>query len=1238
MDKKLDSVLDECIAIIGIAGKFPGANDVNEFWKNLCLGKESISFFSDKELIESGISQENVNNPNYVKAKGIVEDIDKFDAKFFGISPRDATILDPQQRIFLECVWGALEDAGYYNEEQAGRIGVFSGSGFNTYYSQVAILNREFIQDVGEFNLVLGNANDFLATRVSYKFNFTGPSITLQTACSTSLVAVCQACNSLLDYQCDMAVAGGVSAFFPVKSGYHYQEELIFSVDGHCRALDAGASGTLFGMGVGTVILKRLPDAIKDGDQIYAIIRGFAVNNDGANKVGYTAPAQNGQTKVIIEAQTLAQVDPDTIQYIEAHATGTQLGDPIEIAALTDAFKRKTNKKNFCAVGTLKSNIGHLDTASGIAALIKTVLVLKNKKIPPAVNFTQPNPKLDLDNSPFYIPTKLEEWKSDGQARRAGVSAFGVGGTNAHVILEEAPVVALSSPATKPFYLMTLSAKSEKTLKQKMLEFETWLCKQTAEPSLEDISYTLNVGRKHFEKRCAFVVKSIQELAETLSQVNKNNLPNNYLSNTKKNNLPESEFNGSITKIMDDLENYQTLKTNEYQNLLLSLGNFYVKGHEKIDWKKLHQTESRHRISLPTYPFERERYWIPSPANVTTTQASIQPPAEVKNAKGVYYYRPAWKTDDTAQFQNSDFVEQNANETILVIGSDEASTVKLVSSLRTSFHSSLIYAKWGDDYVEHDETHYTLHPEKSEHYTDLIKALAEKNKLPRYVIFLQSLLNLETISAADVLQSSFYPVFFLSQTLLKQKNKGPVDCVYSYFIDENTRSPFVKPFFEALSSLWKSISLEHPQFCGRLLQSNLKILEDTTQVQDVLIETLAKQDIDVRYHHGQRQIKYLQEIEDKIEPGTTPPFRSQGTYIITGGVGGLGLILAKHIAMTYHARLILIGRSELNSTQLDRINQLIDAGCEIIYEQGDVAKEEDTKRIFASCRSRFGAIHGILHCAGSIHDDFILKKTHTEIAEVLAAKVFGTLNLLESSLDDTLDCFVLFSSMASLFGNFKQSDYAYANGFIDAIATQHIGRICSINWPLWIDGGMQTSETGSTLIEKITGIVPLSTALGLNAFDNILSDPSCSQIAVLSGYKQKITQQLIRHYNSAPLTTSPAHQENMTDETTLLESSRIESYLITQISESTSIPPEELDVNTSLFELGLDSIVLSQLISRIQSDFDISLEECVQEILVSPTILNITTQIVQLLSPNQATTEQNTSDKNDPLSNQIVIL
>ncbi len=503
------------IAIIGMSCRFPGARNVESFWDNLRRGIESVSFFSDEELLAAGVDPLELRRQGYVKAAAILGDVEQFDPHFFGYSPRDAELLDPQQRIFLECVWEALENAGYQPDNCCAPVGVYAGVGFNTYLLNNILANPKLAESLNPYQLIIPNEKDFLATRVSYKLNLKGPSVVVQTACSTSLVAVHLACQSLLSYECDMAVAGGVTIRVPEVSGYLYKEGGVSSPDGHCRAFDAKAQGMVGGNGAGVVVLKRLEEALADRDQILAVIKGSAINNDGAGKLGFTAPSIDAQAEVIRAAQALAGVEPETVDYIEAHGTGTSLGDPVEIAALTQAFGAGSGRKNFCALGSVKTNIGHLDVAAGVAGLIKAVLALQHGTIPPSLHFESPNPMIDFANSPFFVNAEAREWKTVARPRRAGVSSFGMGGTNSHVVLEEA-CAEVKTTGSRPWALIALSARSEAALETATSNFASRLSLRD-DLDLADVAFTLHTGRKSFDHRRVAVCRDTREAVSLLT-------------------------------------------------------------------------------------------------------------------------------------------------------------------------------------------------------------------------------------------------------------------------------------------------------------------------------------------------------------------------------------------------------------------------------------------------------------------------------------------------------------------------------------------------------------------------------------------------------------------------------------------------------------------------------------------------------------------------------------------------
>ena len=507
------------IAVIGLALRVPGARDARQFWQNLRNGVESIEDRTPEELVAAGESAERIRRTNYVRRTSALPGMADFDAEFFGFSPKDAAIMDPQHRHFLECAWEAMEDAARPPERTTGPVGLFAGCGMGSYFYFNVCSNRPLVDQVGMFLLRhTGNDKDFLATRASYFFDLHGPSVNVQTACSTSLVAIHYACQSLLSGECEMALAGGVTIEMPHNRGYLFQEGEILSPDGHCRAFDHRSAGTVFGSGVGVVVLRRLSDALADGDPIRAVIKATAINNDGAGKASYLAPSVTGQAEAIVEAQALAGIDADSIQYVECHGTGTRLGDPIEIAALTQAFRQSTDRTAFCRVGSVKSNIGHLDTAAGVVSLIKAVLALENGEIPPTLGYEAPNPEIDFASSPFVVADKLVPWPTTKGPRRAGVNSLGVGGTNAHAVVEQAPsrVLPAAGAADGP-QLLILSARNRKALDDAGQRLATHI-EATPDLRLADVAHTLMEGRRRFDQRRVFAVADRADAITALSQ------------------------------------------------------------------------------------------------------------------------------------------------------------------------------------------------------------------------------------------------------------------------------------------------------------------------------------------------------------------------------------------------------------------------------------------------------------------------------------------------------------------------------------------------------------------------------------------------------------------------------------------------------------------------------------------------------------------------------------------------
>jgi acyl transferase domain-containing protein len=637
--------LENQIAIVGMAGRFPGARDVRAFWRNLRDGVESVEFLPGNSGHEG--------DPAWVPAVAMPEGIDELDAPFFGISHREAEVLDPQQRLFLETCWAAMEDAGRAPGTPSGVVAVYGGATTSTYLLFNLARNPQVLASVDPLQLIIGNAVDSLASRVSYKLDLKGASHAVQCACSTSLVAVHLACQALFNQECDMALAGGVSINVAQRRGYRYQEDSILSPDGHCRAFDAAARGTLFGGGVGVVALKRLADALAEGDPVRAVILGSAVNNDGAAKAGYTAPSVDGQAAVITEALAVAGVGADSISYLEAHGTGTALGDPIEVLALGKALRSRQGRRGWCALGTVKTNIGHLDIAAGAAGLIKTVLALEHRQIPASLHYERPNPRIDFAASPVYVNRELAEWKTGDEPRRAGVSAFGIGGTNAHVVLEEAPARPVRPASAGKWHLLVLSAKTETALAAAASNLAAHL-REHPETDLGDASFTLIAGRQAFDRRLAVVCRDAADAVNRLESLSS----------------PEDPEASQLAEV----------------------GRRWVSG-EPLDVARLFAGQQPRRISLPTYPFERHRYWIESGDAVAAVTASA--PVQTLHARPALatpFVAPRGEVEERVAAvwrEVLGLAEVGVHDSFLELGGDSLLATRLMARLREELEADL---------------------------------------------------------------------------------------------------------------------------------------------------------------------------------------------------------------------------------------------------------------------------------------------------------------------------------------------------------------------------------------------------------------------------------------------------------------------------------------------------------------------------------------------------------------------
>ncbi|MCP6760236.1 MAG: SDR family NAD(P)-dependent oxidoreductase [Fischerella sp. CENA71] len=1404
------------IAIISINGRFPGAKNVEQFWENLRDGVESISHFTDEELLATGIDPDLLNNPNYVKAASIIEDIELFDAAFFGFTPREAEITDPQHRLFLESAWEALESAGYNSEFYDGKIGVFAGVTNSNYLFTNLISNENLIQSVDAFNIFIGNEKDNLSTQISYKLNLTGPSINVQNNCSTSLIAVHLACQSLLNGESDLALAGGVSiAKLPQKSGYHYQEGVLHSPDGHCRTFDAQAQGTVFGDGLGIVVLKRLDDAVNDGDFIHAVIKGSAINNDGSLKVGYTAPSVNGQREVILEALALSGVEPDTISYIEAHGTATPLGDPIEIKALTQAFRASTNKKGFCAIGSVKTNIGHLDTAAGVTGLIKTVLALKHKQIPPSLHFEKPNPEIDFANSPFYVNTKLSEWKTNGLPRRAGVSSFGVGGTNAHIILEETPVIETchgASLQSRPWQLILLSAKTSTALETATANLATYL-QQYPNINLPDVAYTLQVGRRAFDHRRIVVCKDLKdavkllknqdskrvfsyhwqpnrcpvifmfpgqgseyanmgrelyeieatyrrhidscteilqphlgldirellfpqaEAMETASQKLKQ--PNiaqsvlfaveyalaellmswgvspeamigdgigeyvaaaiagvfslgdglamvanqgqlqllkkvqlhpprirfishvtgswitdaqainpNYWSQTLQ---QTGNFSESISQILDQFEGVflevgpgQTLSTITKQNLDINakqhvltclsqeqpsdvsllleiLGKLWLFGVE-IDWLEFYTEEQRHRLPLPTYPFERQRYWIeakkPGKNNNQTSYSLIKRP-DIAD----WFYIPFWKPSlPSVQLDNKELLPEQS--CILVFTNECDLGIKLVNQLEKQ-NRDVITVKIGDEFKQIGESEYTINPGNHQDYDILFQELFRNNQLPKNIIHLWNITPIIEQKLEQIQNLGFYSLLFIVQALGRQETTNNFQIiVISNNLQPVTGTELLCPEKATLLGPVKVISQEYINIncCSIdvILPPNGSWQEEQL-IEKLLTElTVDNSERLIAYRGLNRWVQSFEPVRFNQAKVEKSGLRERGVYLITGGLGGIGLVLAEYLARTVQAKLLLVGRSALpkkdewfewlsshdqtdsTSCKIRKIQELEDLGAEVLAIAADVSNIEQMQSAIAQAQQQFGQLNGVIHAAGVPGGGAIQRKTPAEAESILAPKVKGTIVLDTILKNIELDFLILISSNSSIVGEFGQVDYCAANAFLDAFAhynTSRNGRFTtSINWDTWQEVGMAVNTELPQRLQQLRlenlqqGILPDE---GVDVFRRVLANTipqvvisTYDLLDVLKHYnsdKQKLALDFLETVNSSKFKYPRPELSN----DYVAPRNEIEQKLVNIWQEVIGI--ERIGIYDNFFELGGDSLIGIQLITILNKKFDSNL-------------------------------------------------
>lgn len=1491
--------IDMDIAIVGMAARLPKARNADELWDNLTQGRDCIS-----EIPQSRFDRRRNRDALGRYRGGFIDDVDKFDSLFFNISPREAETLDPQERLFLEVAWETLEDAGYYPEafqsEELGarRIGVYVGAVWAMY------------QMVGAEERLAGNkvvANSFLwsvANRVSYCMNFTGPSIAVDTACSASLTAIHLACDAIRRSECAAALVGGVNL-----DVHQCKQEItvaggLLSEEGLCRAFGRDASGYVPGEGVGALLLKPLAQARRDRDNIYAVIKGSAISHGGRNS-GFAVPNSKAQCDVVTVALKNSNVDARSIGYIEAHGTGTELGDPIEIAGLNQAFEKDDVALQSCAIGSIKTNIGHLEAAAGIAGVCKTLLQMRHRTLVPSLHSGELNAFIDFAHSPFVVQQQLEPWQPkriDGvlQPLRAGISSFGAGGSNAHVILEAVERDASAAPDEHGPRIFPLSARNEEQLRHVAERLKAFVEKHrdsASAPSLDDIAFTLQLGRKSFDHRVALIAGSREQLLEKLQS---------FLAGTRDEHiLPGHVKNAEgITRLLNRKEKEAFIDLLAQSRDPLKLAQLWIDGLVS-DWQGMRAQTQGRRISLPGYPFADKRHWL-EPADgasmlIGASSASALHPlidtnestferqlfrkvfndreffiydhlvSDIPTLPGVAYLDFARKageiaagrkvrrirnilwvspltvqngvpnevfielkpSGDTVTFEvfseregggkqlycqgklqyatpqeeaaEDEFVDLDAirgrcdkvsdaeraypqfktlglglgptfqalqevhrnpqssfevlgalkipeldalrfdefvlhpslvdsafqaamgarladaggemfvpyslgeveivhpltpvcysyvtdandarkssnvskmnvlivdehgkvlvrvrdsvgvplldvhekpgqggaakapagaddsafstlyfgtewqsstieamaaagtRQTIVLFAPDAASHEAYRAALAAAGDdgSSLVAVYPGEGFARIDDHSYRADPGSRESFEALLSALRETRAAPLQVCFAWSARPAgESLPAeqraAESLDRGVRAFLHLCQAVIAQKCEADVRLNYVYFSD----TPEAQAHDEAIQGFVTILRAESPKLACKVIEFQQPAATFDANVVSVLAREYGQDTraLAVRYVDGRR---YLRRIEAcptlDADALNSTPVRHRGAYIITGGAGGLGLIFAEHLAKEFQARLVLSGRSALKSDTEATLDALRAAGAEVEYVQADVSRREDVERLVATCRERYGAVHGIIHSAGVLRDAYIRNKHWDDMAAVFAPKILGAVLLDDATRDDPLDFFVMFSSLAALAGNAGQSDYSFANHYMDAFAARRNalvregarhGKALSINWSIWAEGGMRLDEQTALFFERNLGIKPLQREVGVHALMLGLQT-GLSHIAVMQGVREKIE----RAWGigvpdvATPAATAPAAQAGAAapaapagggDDLTLA----VQDALSQIVMDFLKIDADDIDLDTILLDLGFDSIGLTSFSNLVNDKYGLDI-------------------------------------------------
>ncbi|MBD1227090.1 SDR family NAD(P)-dependent oxidoreductase [Xenorhabdus griffiniae] len=1213
------------IAIVGLAGRFPQARNMRDFWQLLREGQDCITEIPSQRWDNSRYfdMDKTKRGKTYGKWGGFIEGVDEFDPLFFNLSPRDARVMSPQERLFLQCAYETIEDAGYSHRTLGSRdwtrlpkkMGVYVGVMYGEYefYSIEELAKGNVLEQ----SIVTGSFGS-IANRVSHFFNINGPSLAVDTMCSSSLTSIYLACQALRQGDIEMALAGGVNVSIHPNKYLILGQSKFLSDEGRCQSFGEGGTGYVPSEGVGAVLLKPLTKAIEDGDHIYGVIKGIAVNHGGKTN-GYTVPNPIAQADVIVQAIQSSGVNPRAISYIEAHGTGTSLGDPIEIAGLNRAFQQclqgnDIQESAFCAIGSVKSNIGHCESAAGIAGVAKVLMQIKHRQLVPSLHSRELNPNIDFDASPFYVQRELADWKrpllGDKQEpsehpRTAGISSFGAGGTNAHLVVQEYipanDLHSIKNTDWPKWAVIPLSAKNHEqhrelaqTLSQYLREQAKWCSETSKAEYLHSLAYTLQTGREEMEERATFMVDSLSTLIDSLKAFSLSCLPSTHFW------MGRVEKSKSTKQLMTSVYVGKDQHEEEYEQLK-QIASAWTQGHD-IDWQGYYQSLSVQptRLSLPTYPFARERYWIPE----SEAQTAVLPAAVVEDiisteeTSSTVFYTSGWERCDIRQ--NTAYAMKPKRTDSFVIGNVNETSLTELTSLA------------GVENIHYLRAEPDLHPNS------------------QYSVSLSDLV----LRLVDYCQQRI------------RTGQALPECIAVFAPWKENGLPY-----RALLGALRTLSMEFPAVQTKLiLDAALDNADGETFCRHAEKELLSSNQLSsaVCYQETGQRFVWRQKAVEPTALMHLPSLFNHAcrTIWITGGLGGLGYQIAQYIGTKTGAQLVLSGRSVLDADKAAQLNALRKRGIKAEYEPCDVNNRQALEKTLLLIRQRFGALHGVIHCAGVIHDALTVNKTEEEIYRVIATKASAVCLLDEVTQHEPLAFFVMFSSLASL-GNIGQIDYAAANAFLDTFAEyrenlvqqkQRSGKSLSINWPLWQEGGMNVTPRVEKHMFDTFGIVPLETKTALETLEIALRSPF-PQFGVMKGDAQKIGDYLRLSDAPSPVTplsasdnedldfVSPNESDNSADTVADI----VADITAGKLSELLGMRSEAIDIHRQFGDYGMDSVGLIELAEYINSRFEVTLSQA--NFLEFNTLHRVAEHLIKLLpEPTlSAPSDTSSSDMSSPV-------